>query len=524
MKKVFLLNAVFTLATALNPTKPCKPIQTEYGYSCKCTDDYCDTLNVPEPESANQFVFITSSKDGDRFSYENGRFSSLNSSNLLNEERILQINQQIEYGKSKIIGFGGGWTGSVQYILSQFTPKLRKYFLQSYFSQSDGIGYNMIRIPIGGSDFDLEPWTYEMESPNDIHLLNFTKLDERDKARNLQIKEIQNITGNDSIKILAAAWSPPIWAKAKQQWCGKADNQLLPRFYQTLANYHAKWLNLMKDDGVSVWGISTGNEPSFAVNQKCNFTANSWEPGNQADWLIDHLVPALRDSGNSQVKIHIFDDNRNVVLEYLKKMHEQREDVMEYSDFINIHGYFDNFTSPDILDEISQSYDKQILYTETSFAIGANEHVLPGSWSRAEELIKIIMKILQHDVAAYIDWNLILKLSGGPSYFAKGAIEALILTNDDYTVFYKQPFYYAMAHFSKFLPPHSMRVDLKLSEVSESQVQAVAYLRPDKKVTVILHNHNTIPIDLTLVDDLGRTNLSLKPKSLNTFVYSTKIN
>lgn len=217
MIKVFLLNAVLILtATALNTIKPCQRVQTDYGYNCKCTDEYCDTLDVPEPESDNQFVLITSSNEGDRFSYEIDKFAPLNSSSTFKEETVVRINQQIKYEKSKVIGFGGGWTGTVQYILNQFTPKLREHFLRSYFSPDNGIGYNMIRIPIGGCDFDLEPWTYEMDSPNDIHLLNFTKLDERDRARNLQIKEIRKITGNESIKILAAAWSPPIWAKAKQ--------------------------------------------------------------------------------------------------------------------------------------------------------------------------------------------------------------------------------------------------------------------------------------------------------------------
>lgn len=41
----------------------------------------------------------------------------------------------------------------------------------------------MIRIPIGGSDFDLAPWAYNELPRQDANLSNFVKLDERDTKR-----------------------------------------------------------------------------------------------------------------------------------------------------------------------------------------------------------------------------------------------------------------------------------------------------------------------------------------------------
>ncbi|XP_055302938.1 putative glucosylceramidase 3 [Sitodiplosis mosellana] len=203
-------------------------------------------------------------------------------------------------------------------------------------------------------------------------------------------------------------------------------------------------------------------------------------------------------------------------------MFEQRNDVMEYADYISLHAYFDRISSPEILDEIYAKYDKQILYTEMSFAVFKGEKVLPGSWPRAEELIKILMETLQHNVAAYVDWNLILLETGGPSYLGS-FIEAYILANEDFTVFYKQPLFYAMAHFAKFISPHSIRISSAVINPGKSQVITVAYLRPDNKVCVVLYNNGTNPVALTLADDLkGITKLQLKPKSLNTLIYSTR--
>lgn len=38
----------------------------------------------------------------------------------------------------------------------------------------------MMRMPIGGCDFDLEPWAYNELPVNDLTLSNFTQLDPRD--------------------------------------------------------------------------------------------------------------------------------------------------------------------------------------------------------------------------------------------------------------------------------------------------------------------------------------------------------
>lgn len=272
---------------------------------------------------------------------------------------------------------------------------------------------------------------------------------------------------------------------------------------------------------MSLLHFLTGNEPIYARNQECEFSANSWEPANQSDWLVDSLVPALKKSGNSNVKIQLYDDLRDVVLEYVDKMVEQRSNVMQHADYISLHAYFDSKTSPEILNEIYAKYDKPILYTEMSFGVDSEEKVAPGSWSRAESLITILMECLQHNVAAYVDWNMILLETGGPSYLG-AVIEAYTVANKDFTAFHKVPLFYAMAHFAKFIPPHSIRINSTIVDPGTSQVQTVAYLRPDNKVSIVLYNNDTNPIVLTLVDDLkGTTKLELKPKSLNTLVYST---
>lgn len=520
---LLLLSIVATISiNALESSRPCRRVQFKYGINCECTESYCDTLNIPLPKNENEFVFVTSSEDGERFSYKNGNFSTEKTSNFNSDSNIFSINQEIIFNRSEILGFGGAWTGAVRHILSEFSPKLREHFYKSYFSMEDGIGYNLLRISIGGVDFDIEPWTYNMQTNPDPQLFNFTQLNKYDKLQNSQINEMRKIANNSVLKVLAAAWSPPLWMKANHEWYASANNRLMSKYYKAFADYHARWLNLTKEDGIPVFSISTGNEPDFSLNFVCGQIGHSWDPENQADWMVNYLAPSLQQTG-LDVKIHVYDDVRNGSMEYLGNMTNREADLMKFTDFIALHPYFDSISSPEILDSLHQLYNKPILYNEMSFGVTDLSGMKLGSWSRAEELITLLMDALQHDVAGYVDWNLILDSNSGPSYSGHITIDAFLVANEEFTAFYKQPLYYAMGHFAKFIPRHSMRINTTFTGPNVSQIQTIAYHRPDKKVAIIFYNKGKSSINIKLVDMLnGRTQLTVAPKSLNTIIYSVK--
>lgn len=127
-----------------------------------------------------------------------------------------------------------------------------------------------------------------------------------------------------------------------------------------------------------------------------------------------------------------------------------------------------------------------------------------------------------------MDWNLILSHEGGPmnSFTGNASLDAPIILNEEMTEMYKQPMFYVFAHFSKFITPGSIRIDAKLYGVSSSDVQATAFQRPDDKIAIILYNNSTEnAIDLTVRDTSYRAiKLNLRPKSINTLVYSTREN
>lgn len=519
MQKLCLdLFLVFVCVSAQETWNPAKLVEREYGYTSLCTEDYCDTLDVPEPGPGDRFVLVSSSKSGERFNYTRGNFVHSNGSDSDAKSIILQVNREKIYKNSKIFGFGGAFTSTVSHLLSRMTSKLRECFYNSYFSYEDGARYSLIRIPIGCCDFDLERWAYNLSPENDYNLSNFTRLDPRDVRRNKQIKEMRQITGQKNIQIIGCAWTPPPWMKAQNSWNCSVENRLRPECYETWANYHVKWVKLMRRDGMPIWGLSTGNEPDFTRHlANYDLTFMNWDAADQSKWLVENFAPALRREGLSDVRILGFEDIRNETMSWLNKMDESHPFATDLMDMIAIHPYSDDELNPNVLQKASQQFQLPILYTEYSFF-----GILPGSWERAENLTNIIMRGLERNLIGYIDWNMMLNATGGPSNGDALIVDACFTVNDNFTAFEKQPMFYAMAHFSRFIPPGSIRIDSSISGTADG-IKALAYLRPDRKISIILVNTADEAVSL-IVDDISKGNakITLNARSINSFVYSTR--
>lgn len=122
----------------------------------------------------------------------------------------------------------------------------------------------------------------------------------------------------------------------------------------------------------------------------------------------------------------------------------------------------------------------------------------------------------------YIDWNLILDHKGGPSYF-NNSIDSYIILSADGKKMYKQPTFYGMAHFSKFVIPGSVRISTSIFECRSSQLKALAFLRPDHKIALVVYNKAVRSVAVTIKDkSKGDIYLNLKPKSINTILYDMK--
>lgn len=203
---------VFSCVVCLKTELPCQLKKMDAGYVCVCTDTYCDSLNIPQLSGEMEWMLVTSTESGKRFDFTLGEFHLPNGSNRTNSpttKTFAEINQNIKY--QSIVGFGGSFTGAVTYVLNSLkSPRLQECIYKSYYTNDFGLGYTIIRTPIGGCDFDLEPWTYNQYPENDMALSNFTELHPRDVHRTKIIKDCMNVTGNFDAKIIGVAWGMAI--------------------------------------------------------------------------------------------------------------------------------------------------------------------------------------------------------------------------------------------------------------------------------------------------------------------------
>lgn len=98
--------------------------------------------------------------------------------------------------------------------------------------------------------------------------------------------------------------------------------------------------------------------------------------------------------------------------------------------------------------------------------------------------VKDIMQDLNHWHAGWVDWNLVLNRIGGPNWI-ENYVDAAVIALPEQDEFVKQPIFYALGHFSKFIPRNSKKVSV---EKVSGEIDSVALKRPDGGITVILYN------------------------------------
>lgn len=512
---LLLCISVLMVARAMDTSKPCNYQRIGDGV-CVCNVTYCDTLDFEGP-GCGEFMLVTSSKSGKRFNITNPIVDALNVSVPLN--RWLKIDEDQTY--QKIIGFGGALTDATSSVIASMEQSLRHCVYTSYVSSTNGAAYQIIRIPLGGSDFSDAPWAYNEQPENDVELSNMTMLHPLDQRRVDQIRELKTLMPNSTLKFMLCAWSPPPWMKSNQRWQG--ISHLPERFYSTWALYHVKALNLWQNVGIKIWSISTGNEPILA--SILPFMSLGWAGRDQQRWISNYLKPMLVKNGNEDVLIIGLDDQRTALLLYCSAFQRTPFDPkIADLDMIGVHWYLDALSDPNALNQAAKHHQIPILYTESCAGSGVNFLDVArgpklGSWTRCQEYVQRIIKLLSHEVSGFIDWNMVLDPQGGPNYIQNFVDAPMIFDRHNQTL-YKQPMFYGIAHFSKFLQSNCTRIGSNLSLISSIYIDAIAFSCTHYTKVVIMHNRNLSTERIAVIDkNITKINLVLDASSVNTLVY-----
>lgn len=135
--------------------------------------------------------------------------------------------------------------------------------LLSYFSPSAGIEYNILRIPLAGTDFSLREYSYDDESPNDFDLKNFTLQDEDINWKIPFVQAALDISKRP-ISLFASPWTAPKWMKTNNDF--KGNGTLIGpeggKYYDTWAKYYLKFFQAYQEHNLTFWALTAQNEPS----------------------------------------------------------------------------------------------------------------------------------------------------------------------------------------------------------------------------------------------------------------------
>ncbi|XP_075983909.1 lysosomal acid glucosylceramidase-like [Anticarsia gemmatalis] len=492
--------------------KPCAawPVHGK-SVVCVCNATYCDTVSRTSP-TAGTFVAYTSSAGGSRFKKTTGNLQPAAKLEPGCGTETLVLYPDKKY--QTIEGFGGSATDAAGINWKNLSEPLQELLINSYFS-NEGLEYNTIRVPIGGTDFSTHPYAYNDQPENDVKLSNFTLAYEDYQYKIPMIKAGMKVA-TAPVHVIATTWSPPPWMKTNPVYSGY--NRLKTQYYQTYADYHVKFIEKYTGEGIPIWAITTTNEPTNGLTGLCfGINCLGWTSKTMGKWIVNNLGPTIRNSTFKNVKILAGDDQRLTIPYWINLMVREHPDVLKYIDGIAVHYYTDFIAPAALLSQLTKFYpDKFIISTEACQGSMWFEkhHVDLGSWPRAKGYIMDIITDINHGVVGWIDWNMCLNFEGGPTW-AKNYVDSPIIVYPNKGVFIKQPMFYAMGHFSKFVPRGSRRIKVAGACSWGNSISRVAFTTPRNTVVVVLYNDGgTRKVNIKLGDK--QAEVEMEPQSVTT--------
>jgi len=194
-------------------------------------------------------------------------------------------------------------------------------------------------------------------------------------------------------------------------------------------------------------------------------------------FLAQYLGPELR-STHPELAIMIFDHNKGDAENWANSIFGNSTQS-NFADGIAVHWYDgDQF---DALSNIHGKYpDKFILPTEA-----CNCPPSTDNWGYGENYGHDIMGDLNNWAVGWTDWNIVLNQQGGPNHL-NNYCDAPIMANTNTQSLHYQPQYYYMGHFSRFVPPQSVRI----GHTVNGELEAISFRTPSNQVVVIALNRS----------------------------------
>jgi glucosylceramidase len=406
----------------------------------------------------------------------------------------IEVNDMQQY--QSMDGFGCALTGGSAQLLMRMDPGPRADLLKQLFAPAN-TGVSYLRVTIGASDMNERVYSYDdlSKGETDVDLAKFTLGPDRADVIPV-LKQILAI--NPAIKILGSPWSAPAWMKTNDRVKG---GHLKPEYFGVYADYFVKYIEQMKAEGIPIAAVTVQNEP---LNPK-NTPSMAMFAEEEDTFIARHLAPAFQRAGIT-TRILLYDHNPDVLSYALSILEDPA--ASKYVDGTAFHLYGGTASA---MTDVHTAYPNKNLYmTEQSISSSPNEP-LPIAGAVSDVLIAATRNWSRNVLL----WNLAADPNNGPHTNdggCTGCTGAITLNGNKAT---RNVAYYALAHFSQFVPPGSVRV----GSTELEQLTSVAFLTADGKIVLVASNTANFPKTFNVKYHGRWFTATLPEESVGTYVW-----
>lgn len=410
------------------------------------------------------------------------------------EWQTLNIHTDLKF--QKVYGFGGAFTDSSAINFNKMSDKTKSEFLTLMFDKQKGLGYNFCRCTINSCDFSADEYDYVKKDDTSLESFDIS----HDKHNIIpMIRAAANTAGE--LFLFASPWSPSAWMKDSGTML--EGGKLKKEMYPVWAQYYVKFIQEYEKNGVHVKGLTVQNEPMAVQTwESCVYTIEE-----QIVFVRDYLSPALKKAGLDDVKIMIWDHNKEHVYECARAI-ESIDGAKECIDGIAFHWY-----SGDHFDNLRFAHEASpdLFLAASEFCFGGTH----GSWKNALSYATDISGNFNSFMNASCDWNLVLDENGGPYHARGNGCKAVIHYNTKDDTLSLRPHYYAVKHFSAFVQSGAVR--LGTSSYSRN-IMISAFLNPDGRYVAVITSNEKNDNNCILRFDNYAADITIPKKSIITVV------
>ena len=420
------------------------------------------------------------------------------------EDCMKVVNVYPELCEQTIVGFGGAITEASVHSYSLLDKEEQKKVVDGYYGK-DGLCYNLARVHLNSCDFALGNYTYIEEGDDKLETFSI----EHDKKQIIPfIKEAVAAAkvchgDEEGLKFLSSPWSPPAFMKTNNEM--NHGGKLKEEYYQTWADYYVKYIQEYAKEGIKISFVTIQNEPAAVQT----WDSCIYEAEDEGIFARDYLAPAFKKAGLSDIKIYVWDHNKEALYQRIKDTFAV-DGARECVRGIAIHWYTgDHF---DAIRAVKKAFPEQkVFFTEG--CVEYSRFADSGEINKAEMYAHDMLGDLKAGCNAFLDWNLLLDEKGGPNHV--GNFCAAPMMADGKGGVEKRLSYYYIGHFSRYISRGARQI---MTSSYTDKLETLAFLNKDGGKTVVMLNKTETEVEVTLCENQHGIPLKVAPHSIVTVI------